>query len=127
MNHLGKMVSIAPLLLLAASCAGSPAVGRPSPLATFERPDDWFHAFIAGELVLESGCLTIDGYLIVFPHGETSWNEGAKAVELRGQTFAVGEQARLSGGWVESSSLPWTVLPSDQCSDFEVFAVGGPA
>ena len=130
MNSTRKLALMASLSFLMVACKDSPSQAGPSllgPLATYERPNVWLDALISGELALESDCLTIDGYLVAFPDGETRWDADAKAVEVRGQASFVGQQARFSGGWVESSSLQWTTPPAEQCSDLEVFAVGGPA
>ncbi len=116
------------LLVATVMLAGcSPA---PSPLSTYVSHDDSGAsdgALLAGELILESGCLYVQQsdtrtrYLPLFVEGSASWN--GKVLTHADRTYNLGDTIQLIGG---VSSLP----PKDAsvCDDAApTWVVGDPS
>lgn len=83
---------------------------------------DVMRALLIGELVLEDGCLRVDGYLLVWPHGFSiiTKDEVIQVIDDNSQPIArVGDKLNVGGGecakpckFIAKTSAQ---LPSDRC------------
>jgi hypothetical protein len=80
-------------------------------------------ALLKGELVLVNGCLRVENYLLVWPHGFSISTDGKviQIIDNTGKPIArVGDKIKLSGGGGEMPreiiANYSTELPSDRCS-----------
>ena len=80
-------------------------------------------ALLKGELVLVNGCLRVENYLLVWPHGFSisTDSEVIQIIDNTGKPIArAGDQVKLSGGGGEMPSKIIanysTELPNDRCS-----------
>ncbi len=80
-------------------------------------------ALLEGKLVLEDGCLRVDNYLLLWPHGLSISTDGKviQIIDNTGKPIArVGDNIKLSGGGGEMPreiiANYSTELPIDRCS-----------
>ncbi|MFZ3383496.1 MAG: hypothetical protein WA144_06185 [Candidatus Methanoperedens sp.] len=80
-------------------------------------------ALLEGKLALQNGCLRVDNYLLVWPHGFSINTDGEiiQIIDDTNKTIAhVGDKVKLGGGGGEMSNEHIAgysaELPSDRCS-----------
>ncbi len=88
-----------------------------------EKPTIYMDAELVGELVLKDGCLRVDNYLLVWPHGFSVSTENGvvKIIDNNGQPImSVGDKVKLGGGGGEMPderiAQYSAELPSARCS-----------
>ena len=78
-------------------------------------------ALLKGQLVLVNGCLRVDNYLLVWPHGFSISTDGEviQIIDNTGKPIVrVGDQVKLGGGERPSEFVAQysAALPSNRCS-----------
>jgi len=62
----------------------------------------------SGDLIVDDGCVSLTdpagNLLLVFPFGTAEWNDATSSLTYEGETYQVGDDLFLSGGWATRGS-----------------------
>ena len=62
----------------------------------------------SGDLIIDDNCVSLTdpagNLLLVFPYGTAEWNDATNLLTYEGETYRVGDELLLSGGWATRES-----------------------